>query len=523
MFILAPFATYCKSCKLVIKKGSPIYWDKNNNIIEHEKCSNEYIQSEQEQIEIQNNLPSSFATDSNINIPCPSDLSYLPYQKGGIAYALARKGKTRGCLIADEMGLGKTIEAIGFMNASPEYHTILILCPKSVKLNWYAELKKWWLYFEKPSYRVHITNYSNLFKVAGRGWDLIILDEAHFIKNPESQRSKEVKRICTYAQFRLLLTGTPEPNRPLELWPILQLIDPERWDPAGLYEGKKVSAGSNAGFNKFTLRYCDAKDKVIGKYYNSYTKKFDYKIIKDIKGASNLEELQTRLRGTVMIRRLKKDVLSELPPKRRQILLLPAESTSDGEIDNKFNEEEWPDDLDECMKIINEGKKISFKEFSQERHRIGINKVEDALQHIRNLFLYLDKLVVYAHHLDVINSLYQSLKEFNPRIIIGDTSEDKRFKIVNEFQTDESCKLFIGSIKAAGTGITLTAASHMLFVESSYTPNDVSQAEDRIHRKGQTGFTLIQHMLRNNTLDAHLLRLVIKKQEIIDTTLDNKL
>jgi SWI/SNF-related matrix-associated actin-dependent regulator 1 of chromatin subfamily A len=520
MFINAPFATYCKSCKLVVKKGSRIYWDKQNNIIEHETCSNDYKQSQQEQTEISENLRTSFAIDSNIDIPCPSNISYLPYQRGGIAYTLARKGKTRGCLIGDEMGLGKTIEAIGFMNASPEYRTILILCPKSLKLNWYAELEKWYLYFEKPTYRIHINTYSNLSKLAGRGWDLVILDEAHFIKNPESQRSQEVKRICTYAQFRLLLTGTPIPNRPVELWPTLQIVDPERWDPPGYHDGKQVTIGSNAGYHKFTLRYCDAKLKVTGKYFNPYTKQFEVQKSWDVKGASNLEELQTRLRGTIMVRRLKKDVLTELPPKRRQILLLPTESTEDGEVVNNFNAEDWPNDLAECVQIINEGSKISFKDFSTERHRIAINKVEDAIHHIKGLYLYINKLVVFGHHLDVIDALYQSLKEFNPRIIIGETKEFDRQQAVTDFQTNENVKLFIGSITAAGTGITLTAASHMLFVESSYAPYEVNQAEDRIHRKGQYDKVLIQHLLRNNTLDAHLLKLLVKKQEIIDATLD---
>ena len=537
MLISAPFATFCKSCKLKISKGSKIYWDKDTNTIEHEACSNEIKQSKYDQNEIETIYPTSYDTDSLIDLPCPEGLSYLPFQKAGIAYALARKGKTKGCLFGDEMGLGKTVEAIGFLNASPEFSSILIVCPKSLRLNWEAELQKWYLYYNpnrtnrfnrnrshhSKNYRILLTTYNTLDKIARNNWDCVIIDEAHFIKNSNSQRSHHIKRICEFVKFRLLLSGTPDPNgRPIEMWPLLQLLDPEHWDPAGTFEGKKVEAGHNAGLNRYTLRYCDAKTKIVGRYLNPITKTINYKKVWDTSGASNLEELHKRIRGTVMVRRLKKDVLTELPPKRRQIILLPPESTTDGELLGKFNEEDWPSDLEECLRIIQNGNKISFADFSAERHRIAINKVPESLDHIILCLSNTDKLVVFGHHLDVIDALYQNLKKYNPRIIIGATKEQDRYKAVNDFQNNDNVQLFIGALKAAGTGITLTAASHMVFVEGSYAPHEISQAEDREHRIGQKDVITIQHLLRENSLDAHLLKLLVKKQELIDLTLDKK-
>ena len=255
-------------------------------------------------------LAASRATDSDIPIPAPEGFNYMPFQRAGIAYALGRPA----ALIADEMGLGKTMQALGVINCLSLTANVLVVCPASLKINWQRECKRWltnkrlavgiatashWPrrhgLLERDHGQLVIVNYDILERyqqqIQATAWDILILDECHYIKNPDAQRTKLAQQIK--ATRRLLLTGTPICNRPRELWPLIHFLDPQTW--------------SNK--QHFTSRYCAAVDTAYGR---------------DDKGASNLEELQERLRGSLMVRRLKSEVLTELPPKRRQMIELPA-------------------------------------------------------------------------------------------------------------------------------------------------------------------------------------------------------
>ncbi len=247
-----------------------------------------------------------------LDIPAPDGKQYFPYQKAGINFAL----KHDGVLIGDEMGLGKTVQAIGVIN-SEKPKTTLIVCPSSLKINWRKELERW---LTIP-YRIHvlqgkdqfptfpeivIMNYDILAKfqkqIRSVEWDLLVADEAHYMKNPKAQRTiallgkgKEVSPLK--AKRKILLTGTPITNRPIEIFPLVSYLWPNVF--SNLFH--------------FAKRYCDA-------YQNGHGW--------DFTGASNLGELQNLLRSNGMIRRLKADVLKELPPKTRQVVVLPSESVS---------------------------------------------------------------------------------------------------------------------------------------------------------------------------------------------------
>jgi SNF2 family DNA or RNA helicase len=242
----------------------------------------------------------------NRDIPCPGGLAYFAYQLEGINFALRRNGT----LLADEMGVGKTIQAIGLINALGDaLRTVLIVCPATMRLVWRSELERWLVRslstgvvgVEEVSREVFsqagilIINYDRLWKkrdlVLGREWDLAILDECHLIKNPEAIRSRVVAKI--QATRRLALSGTPMSNRPIELYPILNWLEPSRWPPGDKF--------------KFALRYCAARNTAFGW---------------DLSGASNIEELGALLRNTVMIRRTKAEVLPQLPPKFRRVVEL---------------------------------------------------------------------------------------------------------------------------------------------------------------------------------------------------------
>lgn len=454
-------------------------------------------------------LDASRALDSDRQIPVPNGLSYLPYQRAGIAYAMDRQH----ALIGDEMGLGKTIQGIGISNADPSVRSVLVICPASLKLNWKREWKKWDVKAlsvavggskHLPDSDVVIVNFDVIKKqhkkLIARNWDLVIIDECHKVKNPDAQRTQfilgraekrnkdgEIKKPAIEgipAKRQIFLTGTPILNRPIELWTLV-----EKLDPTGL--------GKN--FWSFAKRYCNATQDRFGWNFN---------------GASHLDELQDRLRAAFMVRRLKSEVLKDLPAKRRQVILI--------EPDVKGRE------LIEKEKVAyehfqaNEGDSVALSEMSRLRHEVAIYKVPFVADHVEDLLETLDKVIVFAHHKDVVDALMAKFGDAAVKIDGRVTDMQVRQDAVDRFQTDAACKVFVGSIQAAGVGLTLTAASTVVFAELDWVPGNVTQAEDRVHRIGQTQQVLIQHIILDESLDATMINKIMVKQAVIDAALDSK-
>jgi len=431
-------------------------------------------------------MEESKAVDSDIDIPVPQGLAYLPYQRGGIAYAMSRPAT----LFGDEMGLGKTIQAIGVMNVSPP-ETVLIVCPASLKLNWKRELEKWLVVPRRidivngggepmPSDPdVVIINYDVLTKhseaLLGRTWGLVIMDEAHYAKNPKAQRTKVATKIKGLR--RLMLTGTPITNRPIELQPIAGYLDPTNF----------------GNFFKFARRYADAHKGRWGW---------------DFSGSSNLGELQRRLRESIMVRRLKSDVLKELPPKQRQVIVLPGDSF-EAQLDAEFAA------LEEAAERVT-SPQVLFQELSRVRHLMAVAKIPEIVEHLNTID---HPVVVMAHHKDVVAGIAEGCEQ---RVVTltGDSSTEERQGAVDAFQNGDA-QVFIGTIGAAGVGITLTAASHVLFAELDWVPGNVSQAEDRCHRIGQTDSVLVQHLVIDGSIDARMTEVLVEKQRVLDAALDD--
>ena len=412
------------------------------------------------------------------------------------------------------MGLGKTIQAIGIINATPEIRRVLIICPASLKINWKRELEKWLVRPMMvgiangtfPETDIVIINYELLAKhraaIDAIQWDLASIDEAHYLKNPKALRTrlvlgrwdKDPQKIVQpiRARARLFLTGTPLVNKPVELWPLVQATN-----AAGM---------GRTGFLNFAKRYCDAKRVRVS----------STKTVWDFTGSSNLPELQERLRSSVMIRRLKQDVLDDLPAKRRQIMVMPVSdpslrATLEAEIKAYDSLEEAP--LSE--------RTAAFTALSDLRHRTALAKVPLALDYIREVLESVEKLVVWAHHRDVVTALRDALADYGAVSLTGEDSMPDRQAAVDRFQADKSCRVFVGSIQAAGVGLTLTAAQTAVFCELDWVPGNMSQAEDRLHRIGQRGSVLIQHLVLDDSLDARMARIVVEKQAVLDATLDN--
>lgn len=452
-------------------------------------------------------VEASKATNADVDIPKPDGLEYLPYQKAGIAYAMQRPAT----LIADSMGLGKTIQAIGVINIDPSIKKVLIVCPATIKLNWRNELKKWLVRpmsigivnGEMPNTDIVIINFDLLKKwyplLVETNWDMVCTDECHKVKNPKAQRTqfllgkwdKDPEKVIQpiTAKRRLFLTGTPIVNRPIELWPIIQAIDPK---------------GMGRSYRGYTQRYCNA-------HHNGYAW--------DVGGASNLGELQMKLRTSFMVRRLKQDVLKELPAKRRQIVVItPIGNAAKIVAAEKDAFAKLNIPYEEAAEALT-GRKVSFEFISKVRHATAVAKIpyvisflEDAMEDNDN------KIVLFLHHHDVTHAIAEAFP--GSAIVTGETDVNKRQAEVDRFQNDPACRLFIGSIQAAGVGITLTAASHVVFCELDWVPGNVTQAEDRCHRIGQTDSVLVQHLVFDQSIDARMAEIIVQKQAMIDSALD---
>ncbi len=344
----------CNDCGQPVKKGDRVLWVRGVKGVSHALCTKE---PEGEALRLR--LAPSRATDAAIDVPAPSGLAFYPFQKGGVAFALRRfDAKKHGTLIGDQPGLGKSPQSIGVINCRPEIKTVLIVCPASLRINWRIEAERWltrphriWVAGEdkkerraqpelfRPEVILHIVSPNMLSAMIDEGsdetspltmrWDLVILDEIHLYKNWKAKRSTAARAASRAARHVLGLTGTPIPNQVIELFPILSILEPFDWDPPGVVRrGKdvaKVGIGEGAGMKAFGKRYCGAAKKCETHGENLTECAPWCRRHWVYGGSSNLDELQEALRTTLMVRRLKRDVLTELPPKIRQVLKVPSE------------------------------------------------------------------------------------------------------------------------------------------------------------------------------------------------------
>jgi len=460
----------------------------------------------------QKSIADSLAIKSNTKIPSPKGLDYYPFQKAGIDYALQRKGT----LIADQMGLGKTMQAIGFINYK-KLKRILIICPATLKTNWEKELKKWLTFkstigiaYSKqpfPNKNIVIINYDIINKfedVKNKTWDLLICDESHYIKNNTAERTRQIvgsnrRGIAPIkADHYLFLTGTPILNRPREIWTVANFLHPEEF----------------SNFFSFAHRYCGAYNTGYGWNYN---------------GASNLEELQDRLRSLFMVRRLKSEVLKELPDKIRQVITIPYSSLAT-QIDNeKILYDKYKDIIQNIkgMEVYEKENKCkstapALSEISAAREQTALAKVPFVIEHIKESLEQEEKIVVFAHHHSVVNAIASNFKRTEYVLLTGQTPQKTRELAIRAFQESPTKRLFIGSILAAGVGITLTAASHIIFAELDWVPGNLCQAEDRCHRIGQKDSVFVQHMIAEQSIDSLMIDSIFRKQEIIEKALNKK-
>lgn len=501
MLITSKYDGTCTSCGGRISAGDRVSWIKGVRGVTHAACS-----SEGKAVAVA--VAASRAESADIDIPLPDGLSLYPYQRAGVAYMVERPGVLQG----DEMGLGKTVQCLAALNVlGEEAFPCLVVCPKSLALNWKREAEKWLIGRSVSrgwqTTDVTVVTFEEAKKLLEQltltSWGTLIVDEAHLVKNPKTQRSKCIRELRARARRVWCLTGTPVPNKPVELHPLLALVAPDEWDPNG------------KGFFRFAMRYCDAHKERVARNKEVWI----------MTGSSNLDELNERLRATCMVRRLKADVLTELPAKVRQVIELPANGSAKAiAAERKAVQPLDGETFEQAVQRLAECGALGFTEMSRVRREVAIAKVPAVIEHCRT-FLESEpglKLCVWAHHHAVIDAITEGLSEFGAAKLTGETSTEERQRVVDAFQTDPSVRVFVGSIQAGGVGLTLTAAHHAVFAELDWVPGNVTQAEDRCHRIGQRESVLVQHLVMEGSIDAHLARIIVAKQAIADSILDEE-
>jgi SWI/SNF-related matrix-associated actin-dependent regulator 1 of chromatin subfamily A len=412
---------------------------------------------------------------------------------------------------------------------------VVIVCLALLKLNWKNELLKWLVHNYRidilygnngksqidtyycnanaeTSGQITIINYdilkSHQNTLTAQKIDLLICDESQYVKSPKAQRTKAVAALAKVAARKVFLTGTPILNRPIDLFPTLQMFNHKLGD----------------NYYRFITNWC-----------NAYRDRFGMKIGYPTK--EQAKKLQAILRESIMIRRMKSDVLKELPAKRRQLVALDIDSVLDAAIKKeKERMKEIRQAVKEARQTVKQAgndekaykeaiqklKEVRFgslAEIAKLRHETALAKIPHTIQYIDMLLESVDKLVVFTYHKDVLNQIYQNYKDIAVTVS-GDNTTQERQQAVERFQTDDNVRLFLGTIGAAGTGITLTAASHVLFAELDWTPANLAQAEDRVHRIGQQDSVSIYYLVVDRSIDSKLAKTHIRKLEGITRITD---
>ena len=378
------------------------------------------------------------------------------HQKVGVQRIVHQyKGR---CLLADEMGLGKTLQAIAVILHFKV--PTLVVCPAFLQTEWHRALSKWNAHATVCTYDK--VSHSNVF-------DLVVVDEAHYIKSRESRRSREIVPLILSASHALLMSGTPCPNRPEELFNLLHSLRPN----------------IIPDFVSFATRYCKPRRT----RYCSF----------DTRGSDRQTELAWLLNRAFQIRRTKANVLAHLPNKTYQTLHVTADDACVAEIALL---------KDRMTQALQKSSALS-QTLIMEMYRATCRaKLQSTVQLAATLIN--GPTLMFAHHQVMLDAMEQQLLEYRVARIDGSMSIKKRQRVVDALQNN-GLDAVVLSMAAAGVGLTLTNAVNAIFLEIPWNPGTLQQCEDRIHRIGQTKKCCIYYILADGTLDAYVWRTVHRK------------
>jgi SNF2 family DNA or RNA helicase len=314
-------------------------------------------------------------------------------------------------------------------------------------------------------------------------FDLVIIDEAHYIQNVQAQRTKLINDMIRDIDRLWLLTGTPMTSRPINYFNLLSLVD----SPVA------------KNWMAYVIRYC-----------SGYQFKVGPRKVWNVMGASNLEELRDRT-STTVLRRLKEDVL-DLPDKIITPVYLRLRS--------KVYEELMGDYYNWYDKHPDESKNLSiqFTKLTQIRQVIAEEKTQHTIELAENIIEQGKKVIIFCNFTKSLETIVNHFGKLAVRLD-GSMSKTQRQNSIDKFQEDEQIKVFVGNIKAAGVGITLTAAEAVIMNDLSFLPSDHSQSEDRAYRYGQKNNVLVYYPIFDNTIEGIIYDILNNKKRIIATVM----
>jgi len=426
-----------------------------------------------------------------------------PHQVEGVAFLMQR----RRAILADDMGLGKTRQAIVALTHTELNGPYLVVCPASVKRNWAREIE-----LVDAEARIHIigptaapiadfdgwviVNYDVLKKhgdaLSELPWKGLLFDEAHYLKNHTSQRSKWGRMIVDAAPgdpMVYALTGTPLTNRPRDLFVLLQLVG----HPMG------------RSFLSFAKRYCDA-------YKNEYGWVTD--------GASNLEELAVELHGS-MLRRNKEEVL-DLPPKVRTWLDVEVkEGTAQKEMEIVLGllMQGRRQDTSDVEAPVGRGRARLVAQLTKVRRKLAEAKTATTIEYIQNILDQGENVLVFSCFDAPLKRIHAHFGD-EAVLLTGATPADKRQALVDRFQQQDGVRVFVANIIAGGVGLNLTAARQVVFNDLDWVPANHWQAEDRAYRIGQTGSVQVSYMVAAQTVDEFVRMVLETKAALVSSVVD---
>lgn len=426
-----------------------------------------------------------------------------PFQELGVRGIYHFHGRA---ILADEQGLGKTLQALSWIFRLPKRRPVLIVTPSSIKYAWQAEadlhfrLRATVLEGQGPKRGVRrlqdkiiILNYDILHfwlpVLLQNQPEIVIFDEAHYISNHRSRRSRASKIIADGAASVVALTGTPMTNRPIQLWSILNVVRPDLFP----------------SFNKFAWKFCEPKKTPWGWTFP---------------GAENKKELARILRSEVMIRRLKKDVAPEIPKKIHKVIPLRVK-----------NMKEYYEARDNFLDWLRSRSpaKAARAEKAQAMVKVGYLFRLCAELKLKWLVQFLkefhesnpgEKAVGLTMHTFVIKKLQATF----PRSVVvnGQVTGWKRTEAVRKFKTNKKIDWLWGNWKAAGAGLNLQTAHNLICLDLPWTSGDRDQGVDRIHRIGQTKECLIQYPILQGTVEEKWLEVLNEQKKTINAILNGR-
>lgn len=428
------------------------------------------------------------------------------YQRTGIR-KIERKFNCR-CLLADEMGLGKTFQALKVMQRNKRFMLpTVVICPAPLKYNWAEEAAKHVgmhaeiLEGRSPEKFQQGWRTSDLliinFEILG-AWlpvlrqidpQLIIVDEAHRIKNRSADCTKHVKKLARYCPYILMLSGTPLTNEPGELFTVLNILWPEKFN----------------SYWSFAQRYTNAEMKPWGWQF---------------KGAKNLPELHTDLLEIGMLRRKKKDVLKELPPVNMNVLPIRLSKPKMREYRKAKNDFlNWLGQRSKA-KAVKAAKAARLVKVGYLRRLAASSKMTDVKRWIDSFLEETDeKIIVFGIHHDILEPLHEKYKKQSV-LIDGNVTGQKRHARLTEFKKLKEKRLAFCNYRSGGVGLNMQEASTVLCVELPWTPTELDQAISRAHRMGQKNSVNVYVLVSEDTIEERLCRILQDKQFISDSILD---